>query len=109
MPGRGYSQNGKPVQRANNMSKFLTTFTNNCTETTDPGTTLRFLEEGLLMKNFIHPNIMGLIGLAFDVKDNPVIILPLMPFGDLRSYLRKDTTVRDYDQTKSIIHSGKHD
>ncbi|XP_072025627.1 uncharacterized protein [Amphiura filiformis] len=59
----------------------------------DPGTTLKFLEEGLLMKKFIHPNIMALIGLAFDLKNNPVIVLPLMIHGDLKSYLRKETTI----------------
>ena len=59
----------------------------------DPGTTLKFLEEGLLMKKFIHPNIMPLIGLTFDPKNNPAIVLPLMANGDLKTYLRSESTV----------------
>jgi serine/threonine protein kinase len=55
-----------------------------------------FIREGLQMKTFHHPNVMELIGICWlkderaDVQMNaPLIILPFMERGDLKSYLRK--------------------
>jgi hypothetical protein len=49
-----------------------------------------FIQEGLQMKIFHHPNITGICWLRADVQMNtPLIILPFMERGDLKSYLRK--------------------
>jgi hypothetical protein len=47
-----------------------------------------FLEEGLLMKNFEHCNVLKLRGICFDEDDFPIVILPCMQNGDLLSYIR---------------------
>ena len=45
------------------------------------------------MKDFNHPNVLGLIGLTFDPEGNPLVVLPLMTNGDLKSFLKKTTMV----------------
>ena len=59
--------------------------------------TEEIVKEGLRMKEFNHPNVMGLIGIclstfihpeetwATDVS--PLVVLPFMPHGDLKSHL----------------------
>ncbi len=47
-----------------------------------------FLEEGLLMKDFDHCNVLKLRGICFDEDCSPLIILPFMSKGNLLSYLR---------------------
>eukprot|EP00118_Oscarella_pearsei_P010492 m.64686 g.64686 ORF g.64686 m.64686 type:complete len:723 (+) comp35271_c0_seq1:132-2300(+) len=49
----------------------------------------RFLAEGIVMKDFKHQHVMGLIGVCFPEEDPPVIILPFMANGDLHGYLKK--------------------
>ena len=40
------------------------------------------------MLDFDHPNVMNLLGVCFDTEDHlPVIILPYMANGDLKSFL----------------------
>ncbi|XP_072025124.1 hepatocyte growth factor receptor-like [Amphiura filiformis] len=56
---------------------------------TDASFTLKFLEEALIMKDFDHPNVLGLIGLTFDPNGSPIVVLPYMKHGDLRSLLLK--------------------
>ncbi|XP_072025120.1 hepatocyte growth factor receptor-like [Amphiura filiformis] len=56
---------------------------------TDASFTLKFLEEALIMKDFDHPNVLGLLGLTFDPNGNPIVVLPYMKHGDLRSLLLK--------------------
>uniref|UniRef100_H2Z416 receptor protein-tyrosine kinase n=1 Tax=Ciona savignyi TaxID=51511 RepID=H2Z416_CIOSA len=53
-----------------------------------------FIKEGLRMKDLDHPNVMRLIGISFTEEDEdrhnlvtPLVLLPYMPNGDLRSYL----------------------
>ena len=46
-----------------------------------------FLKEALLMSNFKHEHIIGLLGVCLD-NDPQFIILELMEGGDLLSYLR---------------------
>ena len=58
-------------------------------DASDPSVTIKFLEEGLIMKDFRHSNVLGLIGLTFDPQGNPLVILPLMKNGDLRSFMKK--------------------
>ena len=48
-----------------------------------------FLNESILMKEFDHPNIVGLLGVCFDTPDGyPYLILPFMINGNIRDYLK---------------------
>ena len=43
------------------------------------------------MLDFDHPNVLKLLGVCFDTEDQlPVIVLPFMANGDLKSFLRKN-------------------
>ena len=45
------------------------------------------------MKDFQHPNILGLTGVCFDTPDRvPFIILPFMANGSLKDYLKRKRT-----------------
>ena len=47
-----------------------------------------FVKESILMLGFDHPNVLKLLGVCFDTKDHlPLIVLPFMANGDLRSFL----------------------
>lgn len=47
-----------------------------------------FVSESAIMLGFNHPNVLKLLGVCFDTDDNlPLIILPFMENGDLRSFL----------------------
>ena len=40
------------------------------------------------MLGFDHPNVLKLLGVCFDTEDKlPLIVLPFMENGDLRSFL----------------------
>ena len=48
-----------------------------------------FIAESAIMLDFNHPNILRLVGVCFDTEDKlPLIVLPYMANGDLRSYLK---------------------
>ena len=47
------------------------------------------VQEFLQMKQFEHPNVMGLIGVCLDAGPAPYIVLPFMANGNLLSYLKK--------------------
>ncbi|XP_070557610.1 hepatocyte growth factor receptor-like isoform X2 [Ptychodera flava] len=49
----------------------------------------KFLEEGIMMKDFKHPNVLSLIGVCIDDDDCPMIVLPYMKHGDLKSFIEK--------------------
>lgn len=50
---------------------------------------LAFLSESALMKDFDHPHVLGLTGVCLDSPTRePLILLPFMANGDLKSYLR---------------------
>lgn len=51
-----------------------------------------FLEEGLMMKDFNHENVLALIGVAFDSNGLPMVITPFMLYGDLRSYISDEAS-----------------
>ncbi|XP_043931698.1 tyrosine-protein kinase Mer-like [Protopterus annectens] len=51
-----------------------------------------FLMEAELMKDFNHPNVLGLLGISFENRPDqqipiPMVILPFMSHGDLRTFL----------------------
>ena len=54
----------------------------------------RFIDEALRMKEFDHPNVLSLIGVALDFDNLPLVVLPFMRHGDLLSYIRNDANVR---------------
>ncbi len=48
-----------------------------------------FFAESLLMKDFSHPNILGLAGVCFDTADGvPYILLPFMANGSVKDFLK---------------------
>ena len=59
-----------------------------------------FLSEGVMMKDFKHENVLGLIGVTMWSDDKPMIILPYMDNGDLLSYISNKKNVR----TKPIMY-----
>ena len=51
-----------------------------------------FVTESVIMKNFNHRNVLGLVGVSVGVEDEiamPYIILPYMANGDLKGYLKE--------------------
>ena len=41
------------------------------------------------MKDFHHPNVLGLLGVVFDAPDGvPYLVLPFMKNGNLKDYLK---------------------
>ncbi|XP_038069358.1 plexin-B-like [Patiria miniata] len=58
-------------------------------DTSDARNVVKFLEEGLIMKTFDHVNVLGLLGLTFDADKNPLVVIPFMANGDLKTYLVK--------------------
>ena len=49
-----------------------------------------FFSESLIMKDFDHPNVLGLTGVCFDTPEGyPFLILPFMVNGSLKEYLKK--------------------
>ena len=47
-----------------------------------------FLSEAAVMLSFDHTNVLALLGVCFDAKDGiPLIVLPMMVNGDLKSFL----------------------
>ena len=48
-----------------------------------------FLSESVVMKDFSHPNVLGLLGVVFDTPDGtPYLVLPFMENGNLKHYLK---------------------
>ncbi len=62
-------------------------------ETLDQDTIEAFLQEGLRMKNFNHPHVLQLFGIAMSTDQYPMVVLPYMARGDLRSYVKDKTKV----------------
>ncbi|KAM6178284.1 tyrosine-protein kinase Mer [Rhynchocyon petersi] len=50
-----------------------------------------FLSEAACMKDFNHPNVIGLLGVCIEMSSQgipkPMVILPFMKYGDLHTYL----------------------
>ena len=64
-----------------------------------------FVESALLVKDLNHENILPIIGVAFPPpKAIPLVVLPLMAHGDLKSLLLKPEMVRIEAQGKDEWH-----
>ena len=60
------------------------------------------------MLNFDHPNVLHLLGVCFDTEDHfPLIILPLMSNGDLKSFLIRKRGDGDVDTLPLVCDTFK--
>ncbi|XP_051875656.1 tyrosine-protein kinase receptor TYRO3 isoform X2 [Pristis pectinata] len=62
------------------------------TEISAPGDNEEFLREAACMKEFDHPNVIKIIGVSLQSRPHrrlpvPMVLLPFMKHGDLRTYL----------------------
>ena len=53
-----------------------------------------FLREALMMRGFDHPHVLRLIGITMDTDRSPLVVMPFMEHGDLRTYISSPDMVR---------------
>ena len=68
-------------------------------ERLEQATVESFLKEGVIMKNFDHPHVLKLLGVCVTNHENPMVILPYMSNGDLRSYVKDKKKVCSGNKT----------
>ena len=72
-------------------------------EKADPSMAIKFLEEAMIMKNFDHPNVLGLRGLTFDPTGSPLVLLPFMKNGNLKSYITEERVSLCHKCTRKFL------
>ena len=58
----------------------------------------KFIREGVMMRGLDHKHVLSLIGVCMDsdvehCRTSPLIVLPFMKNGDLRTFLRDGNNV----------------
>ena len=54
----------------------------------DASKTEQFIKECIIAKRFNHPNILNLIGVSYIKGESPLMILPFMCNGDVKSFVK---------------------
>jgi serine/threonine protein kinase len=62
-----------------------------------------FLREALMMRGFDHPHVLSLIGITMDTDRSPLVVLPYMENGDLRTYISSPDMVSVYNSSPDMI------
>uniref|UniRef100_A0A6G1SPP5 receptor protein-tyrosine kinase n=1 Tax=Aceria tosichella TaxID=561515 RepID=A0A6G1SPP5_9ACAR len=89
--GRVYKGFLKVENSGEHLTVAVKTLHNRC-HWDDSSNNQAFLEEGLMMKDFAHENVLALIGVTFDSNGLPMVITPFMLYGDLRSYISDEAS-----------------
>lgn len=89
--GRVYKGFLKVEDTGEHVAVAVKTLHNRCTWD-DSIDSRAFLEEGLMMRDFEHDNVLALIGVTFDSSGLPMVITPFMLYGDLRSYISDEAS-----------------
>ena len=66
------------------------------------GLTEDLFKEAVQMTHFEHQNVMKLIGISVDPKQNPELVMPLMELGDLQKFLQDPVNRLTYPQVKFV-------
>ena len=71
-------------------------------ELTSRNTVKDFIDECNLGNKFDHPNVLKIIGVSIDPKNSiPLMVMPYMHHGDVKSYLMLQRTLLENDQAVS--------
>ena len=65
------------------------------------GLTEDLFKEAVQMTHFEHQNVMKLIGVSIDTKQNPELVMPLMELGDLLKFLKDPVNRLTYPQVRA--------
>ena len=63
-----------------------------------------FFSESLTMKDFDHPNVLGLIGVCLDSPNGiPYLVIPFMRNGSVKEYLKSNRAhATDFDTLPKV-------
>lgn len=89
----GEIHRGKLKQRDNTM---VTVAVKSLISIDDKEDIEKFLREGVMMRGLNHPNVLSLFGVCVEddeIRRSPLIVLPFMKHGDLRTFLRDGNNV----------------